>query len=261
MVNVDPVFCERPRPAVAPGHHDAARYAIYFTPPRQSVWWLFGCAWLARDAITDTPVVPPVVAGFDADAITHITSAPRAYGFHATLKAPFRLAPGYRAQDVYLQAANLAQSLKPAPLPPLQLAAIDGFVALTFAAAAPGAPACHALAAQCVAGFDHLRARADAEELARRHAAGLAPREAHLLAAWGYPYVFDQFRFHFTLTGRLPAAQCERVIDTLRPLVEAMHAQTLAFDALSVFEQPAPGMPFVVTRRYGFGGEVEVYRE
>lgn len=255
---ISPANHEQPHSAATGGIRGAARYAIYFAPPRHSVWWLFGCAWLMRDAITDTHVTPPVVAGFDADDIERITGAPRGYGFHATLKAPFRLAPGYDAQDVYRQAAHLAASLKAVLLPPLQLMQIDGFVALTFAA---DAPACNAIAAQCVTAFDNLRAPADADELARRHAAGLTPRQAQLLAAWGYPYVLDAFRFHLTLTNNLPPAQCARVIDTLRPLVDAMQAQPLALDALSVFEQPAPGAPFVMTRRYAFGGGVDVYRE
>jgi putative phosphonate metabolism protein len=258
MVTVDPADAEKPRATARAGSPGAARYAIYFTPPRHSVWWLFGCAWLMRDAITDTRVTPPLVAGFDADEIERITVAPRGYGFHATLKAPFWLAPGHGARDVYRQAAHLAAALKPAPLPPLQLMPMDGFVALGCAA---DTPACNAIAAQCVGAFDPLRARADAGELARRRAAGLTPRQSQLLAAWGYPHVFDAFRFHLTLTGSLPTAQCERVIDTLRPLVDAMQAQPLALDALCVFEQPAHGAPFVVTRRYAFGGGVEVYRE
>lgn len=258
MIAAARTFDEAPAPAAATGRGMAARYAIYFAPPRHSAWWRFGSAWLMRDAIADTRVAPPAVCGFEAGEIEHIVRAPRVYGFHATLKAPFRLAAGYCARDVYLQAANLAATLKAAALPPLQLMQIGGFVALGFTA---NVPECGAIAAQCVAGFDNLRARADAAELARRHAAGLTPRQAQLLAAWGYPYVFDTFRFHLTLTGRLPPAQCARVTDALSPLVDALQAQPLVFDALNVFEQPAHGAPFVLTRRYAFGGGVEVYRE
>ncbi len=260
MVTVDPSVQSSPRPAAAAAHPGDARYAIYFAPPRQSAWWRFGCAWLMRDAIADTSVAPPAVAGFGVQDIEGMTNTPRMYGFHATLKPPFRLAAGRHAGDVYRQAANLAVSLKPIALPPLQLADIDGFVALAFAADAAGGAACNTVAAQCVTCFDNLRARPDAAELARRHAAGLTPRQAQLLAAWGYPYVFDAFRFHLTLTNRLPRTLRERVIDTLTPLVTRLQPEPLRLDALAVFEQTAPGAPFVVTRRYAFDGTREMYR-
>ena len=50
------------------------RYAIYYTPPPETALARFGAAWFARDA-----------PGLDA---------PRRYGFHGTLKVPFRLAAG-----------------------------------------------------------------------------------------------------------------------------------------------------------------------
>jgi putative phosphonate metabolism protein len=236
-----------------------ARYAIYFAPPPASPWWRFGCAWLGRDAIADRRVVPPPTADFAAETIERITSAPRLYGFHATLKPPFRLKAGYRSHDVYLQAANLALSLQPAALPPLQLAEIDGFVALTFAAAAPGAQACHAIAAQCVSCFDNLRACPTAAEIARRQRMPLNPRQTQLLAQWGYPYVFDTFRFHLTLSGRLPAQERQQVIAALRPQVDALRGEPLTLNALTVYRQPAHDAPFIATRRYGFDGSIEVY--
>ncbi len=42
------------------------------------------------------------------------------------------------------------------------------------------------------------------KELQRRRAANLTPRQEFLLMHWGYPYVLDEFRFHMTLTRRLP---------------------------------------------------------
>jgi hypothetical protein len=31
-----------------------------------------------------------------------------------------------------------------------------------------------------------------------------------LLEQWGYPYVFEEFRFHMTLTGKLDKEMCKR---------------------------------------------------
>jgi len=240
--------------------NENTRYAIYFAPPPASAWWTFGCAWLGRDPVVDADVARPRVARWDAAYFARITAKPRRYGFHATLKAPFRLAPGYTAQNVYLQAANLASSLNPARLPPLQLAEIDGFVALSFTHGDTGQHAAHAVAAQCVSGFDNLRAPATAAELARRHTAPLTARQTRLLAEWGYPHAFDEFRFHLTLTGRLPAAERQQIIDALSPLVDALNAEPLLLDALSIYRQPAWDAPFVVMRRYRFNGSVDIYR-
>ena len=251
------------------------RYAVYYAPHQDSAWWRFGSSWLGRDAVTNAAVtrpVPPELAAQTPDAgyLARITVAPRRYGFHATLKAPFRLKAGYTARDVYLQAGNLAQSLMAAALPPVQLCVIDGFVALSFpregsdgsdSGSVLNAPAVNALAAQCVSAFDNLRARPDAKELARRHAAGLTPRQANLLAEWGYPYVFQEFRFHMTLTNHLPSGEQRTIIDALAPVVAALNTQPLSLDALAIYYQPADDAPFVVTRRYGFDGSVEIYRD
>jgi putative phosphonate metabolism protein len=250
-----------------PAH--GVRYAIYFAPRPDSAWWQFGSSWLGRDAVTHLPAAHPAIASFDAATLARITATPRHYGFHATLKAPFRLTSAHTARDVYLQAANLASSCLTAQLPRLSLRTInaslntstDGFVALTFAPEQTGAGAAHAIAAHCVSCFDNLRARPDATELARRHAAGLTPHQAHMLAAWGYPYVFDEFRFHMTLTNPLPCEQQAQVISVLSPWIEALNKQPLQLDAISVFIQPAADAPFVVARRYGFDGRVDIYRD
>lgn len=247
-------------PALTPQTATAneARYAIYYSPRRDSLWWLFGCAWFGRDPITDTPMSRVKLPLYDDDSMIRMTSVPGRYGFHATLKAPFRLTPDYCLQDLYARAASLAISLQVAPLPTLQLTEINDFVALSFDTA--GATACSAIAAQCVADFDPLRAPPDTTEVARRVAAGLTPRQSQLLATWGYPHVFDAFRFHFTLTGPLTRPQRRCVMDALTPLIAELQQETLELDALWVYVQTAPQANLVVTRRYGFDGSVAIYR-
>lgn len=252
-------------------HAHTGRYAVYYAPHQDSAWWQFGSTWLGRDAVKDAPVarlVPQALAERvgDSDYLARITAAPRRYGFHATLKAPFRLKAGYTARDVYSQAGDLAQSLMAATLPPVQLCVIDGFVALSFpreggdSGSILNAPAVNALAAQCVSAFDNLRAAPDAREITRRQAAGLTQRQANLLAEWGYPYVFQEFRFHMTLTNHLPVREQQAVVDALSPAVAALNAQPLMLDALAIYYQPVEDAPFVVTRRYGFDGTVEIFR-
>jgi putative phosphonate metabolism protein len=249
------------RPALSPTKTGFPRCAIYFAPPPQSAWWRFGCAWLERDPVTGAAVEPLPCDLSGSSSIVRVTAEPRRYGFHATLKAPFRLAPDHGLHHVYAQAASLAITLKPVALPALRLCEIGDFVALGNADGDGAEAGCHRIAAQCVAYFDNLRARPDAAELSRRRAAGLTPRQNELLAKWGYPHVFDEYRFHVTLTGKLPRALRRCVMDALATHVHALRGEPLLLDALTVFVKPAPDAPFVVTRRFGFDGHVEVYRD
>ena len=63
--------------------------------------------------------------------------------------------------------------------------------------------ALQALADACVEQLDRFRAPPSDAELARRRRASLTPRQDAMLVRWGYPYVFDTWFFHMTLTRRL----------------------------------------------------------
>src|SRR6202000_780688 len=89
-----------------------------------------------------------------------------------------------------------------------------------------------------------LRARPSPDDLGRRLAAPLTERQRALLVEWGYPYVFDEFRFHMTLSNSLDDAH-ER-----DALLAWWHARVPALGALPVngaalFVEPEPGAPFV----------------
>ena len=73
-----------------------------------------------------------------------------------------------------------------------------------FTAIVPGRanPAVNALAADCTTIFDAFRAPMSPQERARRLASGLNQSQIENLDRWGYPYLFADFRFHMTLTGR-----------------------------------------------------------
>ena len=205
------------------------RYAVYYTPPPESALERFGAAWFARKApCLDTP---------------------RRYGFHGTLKAPFRLAAGTNEDGLLSTVEEFAGSRRTLSGPPLRLAALAGFLALV-----PAAPfqALDRLAADCVAAFDRFRAPGTEAELARRLSAGLSPREEALLRRWGYPYVMGAFRFHLTLTERLDEAGLDRE----RALAESMlgeAAPPLFIDAVTVTVEPADGAAFRILRRFEFG--------
>lgn len=232
----------------------APRYAIYYAPPPASPWASFGAAWLGRDARTGHDVMPPAVSGLTAMDIRRWTAAPRRYGWHATLKPPFRLKSPYTLHDLLGEVARLAHSLPPVNLAPLATAALDRFVALR---PAHEDPRIAAIARVCTKQFDALRAAPTADELGRRTATPLTPNQRVMLERWGYPYVMDEFRFHFTLTGSLPEGERRRFVAALAPVVATLNAHPLQLDGLAVFCEPAPGADFRLLRRYGFDGSVE----
>lgn len=220
------------------------RYALYFTPRPGSDLARFGNAVLGTDNHTGAEIPRP--EGL-AD-LAGVTDSPRRYGFHATLKAPMRLASGVTEADLLEAAAALAADHPPVPVGPLHVATLGAFTAL-IPQAAP--PELGLFAAECVAAFDPYRAPLTEAETARRHPERLSTRGRALLARWGYPYVFEAFRFHMTLTDALPE-------ETRAPWRERLAAaygagENLVLDALSILRQDGSG-PFRVVQRIPFGG-------
>src|ERR1700754_4015741 len=69
------------------------RYAVYFIPAADSQLYRFGRAVLQYDASSGQAVRLPAELESQAEEWREATEEPRRYGFHATLKAPFHLAP------------------------------------------------------------------------------------------------------------------------------------------------------------------------
>ena len=220
----------------------SARYAVFFAPDRHSPWRAFGAHWLGRDEHDSSMLAQPQLAGMGAAEFAQLTQEPRRYGFHATLKAPFRLAHGLEESALVAQLQTLAQGLKPVFLGPLRAVTLGGFVALV----PEKIPDClHALAAACVTELDRLRAPLREDELARRRAAPLDAREAGLLAQYGYPYVMERFRLHFTLTGPVVPEMAQRIAEMVAPQLARLNADApLWLDRLCLFVERAPGAPF-----------------
>ena len=226
-----------------------ARYAIYFAPPRESLLWQAGCQWLGRDPSTGEALRQPGVPGWAAAHLAQWTFAPRLYGFHATLKAPFSLVNGCDEPALHAALEQFAVEREPFPLPLLQVAILSGFLALRPAARSH---ALHALADDCVVRLDHLRQPPDESELARRRSAGLTPRQETLLAKYGYPYVLEEYRFHLTLTDRLLPECGARLLPWLAGHFARALGEPLRVDGICLFIQDRPGAAFRLARRFAF---------
>ncbi len=230
----------------------APRYAIFFTPPSKCPLWSFGSRWLGRDAVTNAHFDPVPVTGLEASEVIEVTRFPRHYGFHATLKPPFRLAPECTENALMEAVTAFAAARRAFVCPPLHVSEIFGFVALTLERPAPEMD--H-LAAECVAAFDFLRAPAVEADLARFRANGLTPSQDALLIRWGYPYVMEEFRFHMTLTGRVEDDETRRrLLEALALLFAPIAHEPLPTDALCVFAQEDGDTPLRLIHRAPFGG-------
>lgn len=199
-------------------------------------------AWLGRSVVGGSAAPAPAApAGWTRAEVDAITVDARRYGFHGTLKAPFRLADGRDLAELEAAVAELAGARDGVPLPGLRVAALGGFLALVPAGPVPDLDA---LAADVVTGLDAFRAPPTDAETARRDPAALSPRQRELLAAWGYPHVLDQFRFHLTLTDRIPVDARPRAEAALAAWFADATERPLAIDALALVIEDAPGAPF-----------------
>lgn len=228
-----------------------ARYAVYFAPAPTSDLWRLASAVIGRDAVTGAAVAFPAEPPCDGADWGRITADPRRYGFHATLKAPFELVDGVDGEMLRGAARAFAADRVPFVMPRLAVRTMGDFVALT-----PEAPNAdlQRLAADAVVAFEPFRAPLDAFDRARRVASLTEPRHVAAVDRWGYPWVFEDFRFHMTLTGRLVAERREPVRAALAALFTTVDL-SVPVDAITLFEQPERSAPFRVMETFPFRGE------
>ena len=215
------------------------RVAIYFIPPADHDLTVAAAAWLGRDVYSGATMPPP--SGRDPAEHARLTADARRYGFHATMKAPFRLAGSWTLEDLGDRLDTFTARQAPFELD-LSIGQLGSFFAYL---PQTEVSALHDVAASVVAEFDHFRAPLSEADLARRNMAGLSERQLSHLMTWGYPYVFDQFRFHMTLTGPVsPAGRDE--------ITTALHAhfgtapRHIVFSQLVLAVEPEDGAPFTV---------------
>jgi putative phosphonate metabolism protein len=235
--------------SVMTGIEGYARYAIFWAPPAGSGLARFGARWLGWDAGSGHEVAQPSLAL--PRPLDQITRTPRRYGFHATLKPPFRLADSTTAAALDRALAALVARTPPATAPGLAPSARLGFLALMPTGPAP---VLDALAAACTRGLDRFRAPPDAAELAPYRARSLTSRQEHNLTRWGYPYVLGDFRFHLTLSDRLRPGEVAALTEAVTALAAPHLAPLLHLDDICLYGDPGSGSGFRLLRRYPLTG-------
>ena len=218
------------------------RYAIYFSPAITSPWWAFGAGWLGRDEWSNLPLEQAVVDEISPEALYAMTQAPRRYGFHATLKAPFHLQNNCGITDLTEKLLYLSKQLQPVELGTLCAVKMGNFVALVPQTMSTKL---QDLAEKCVTEINALRAPLTEIDIARRSVDVKDLRGQFLLEKFGYPHVLERFVFHFTLSGRVTPQEADSLVTTLmRPVMKLNQNSPLVLDRLCLFIEDTPGEPF-----------------
>lgn len=212
------------------------RFAVYYAP-RQGEFAARTAAWLGWNPETGREVAQPDLPGLPCPA-AELTRDPRKYGFHGTLRAPFRLGEGISPGDARATVEALAEGLAPVTCDGLRIKDLHGFLALVPQGCDE---ALRALAAAVVEGTDHLRAPLTQAEIARRKPDRLSPRQRELLHRWGYPHVMEEFQFHLTLTDKLADDQRPPVIAALQEHLSPVLPHPFVIEDLCLFGEDGDG--------------------
>nr|WP_274706801.1 DUF1045 domain-containing protein [Allorhizobium sonneratiae] len=219
------------------------RYAIYFTPPADAPLTRAASHWLGRDAFTGEDSPQPSVTGFTPERLAELTADPRRYGFHATLKAPFHLHDTKSEADLLEAFAAFCGKTAAFNIPSVIVSQIGPFFALvpdqTYTALQD-------FAASVVRHFEPFRAPLSEADMARRKPEKLNDSQRAHLLQWGYPYVFDDFRFHMTLTGPVTPEDSPAMQAELNGRFADITHQPLAITGLGLFIEDSRGAPFTV---------------
>lgn len=227
------------------------RYAIFFVPRHHTALAAFGRSWFARDPepdradpLHDAPE-PETVLPDHLDRAS-LTTVPRRYGLHLTLKAPFPLKEGASIEALHQAARAFATRRSAALMPQLRL----GICADCFALMPQTHPAdVLDLAAACVEAFDAFRRPATSEETAmRRRKDRLTEKQDELLLRWGFPFVFDEARIALTLTAPVTAVE-QKASAAIGPLVEPLCRVPLLIEDICIVRQRHALDDFKVTHR------------
>jgi hypothetical protein len=231
------------------------RFALYYAPATTHPLWLKAAQWLGRDP-GGGPVIAADIAGIDTEYRWRISESARRYGFHATIKAPMALAPGEDQASLEAALVAFGRETPRAAIGGLKLQFIDGFLALV-----PVAPTAGFMqaAAHVVMAFDRFRAPLSAEDREQRLRGGkMSSRQVALLDRYGYPYVLEEFRFHMTLTDRLPESERAAVMAAALGWFGTLLGEGFVFDRIALFHEAEAGAPFMRLADYPFAAKVAV---
>ena len=230
------------------------RYALYYVPRHGGRFNEAGARWLGRDAYDGQRYQQPSVDGLSGERVAELTTNARRYGFHATLKAPAPLAAECREADYVAAVGAFCKEMAPVTLPKLTLGSI-GMSGTLFALVpeTPHAPM-NTLERSIVTHFEPWRGASRVVAHEKKRHFKLTERQIEMQQRWGYAFAVDEFRFHITLTDRIPAENVEAVRAAITEHFAEFLAAPLAVDRLGILVEDSPGAPFRVLESFALEG-------
>jgi hypothetical protein len=220
------------------------RYAVFFVPAADSALYRFGSSILGYDCYTGLTVDRPIEFGAHLRDWIKLTEEPARYGFHATLKAPFRLLPTCTEAQLASAVQSFVGLVYALPMVKPAVQVVSGFAAIV---AAEADPSLATLAASCTTIFDAFRAPITPQERARRIALGLNESQLQNLDRWGYPFVLSDYQFHMTLTGQIQGRRRAQTLAVIRQCFARMLGeQPFYVDRIALVKQQSPLAAFRV---------------
>lgn len=219
------------------------RYAVYHAPEPNDPLSIAASSWLGRDAFGGPATLPELPSDWSKERHAELVRDARRYGFHATLKAPFALVENAVEQDLLDAFSALKLPAEDIAIPSLVLRQIDGFFALV-----PEQPNAllNEFSGLIVRAFDQFRAPLSPSETVRRNPENLTERQRGHLERWGYPYVFEDFFFHMTLTGRVAPEGKADVQSMLERQFADFIGKPHRVSHIAIFAEPNAGADFAV---------------
>ncbi|MFK8036088.1 MAG: DUF1045 domain-containing protein [Hyphomicrobiales bacterium] len=218
------------------------RYALYFTPPEDHDLTRAANTWLGRNAFSGEMLPQESLGSLSAAYISDITSAPRRYGFHGTLRAPFYLAPNKSKHELATAVDQFSKAQKPFKMPALKVGRLGPFFALV---PAEDTTQLNQFTGEVLKAFEPFRAPLTEADYQRRKPERLTERQRNYLKEWGYPYIFDDFRFHMTLTGPVPEEEADAMEDVLENIFAPHLNSNIFCKGPSLFVESEANGPFI----------------
>ena len=221
------------------------RVAIYFLPKKNSSLENFGKNLLGRDINKKKKISLTrrqkyfINRGFTFfDELKDYCEQPAKYGFHATLKAPFRLKRNVKTKNFYDVISHIAAQHSRFKIKGLKIVYSKKF---TFITSRKPNKLLINLENDLVKHLDTFRAELNKTEIKKRIPDSLTFKQNKYLKEWGYPFVFDQFKFHMTLMNQNNNKLSNKQKLELEKLIYKISNNVIEFNEISLLGENKNG--------------------
>ena len=221
------------------------RVAIYFLPKKNSSLENFGKNLLGRDINKKRKISLTRRQKYFInrrftyfDELKDYCEKPAKYGFHATLKAPFRLKRNVKTKDFYDVISHIAAQHSRFKIKGLKIVYSKKF---TFITSRKPNKLLINLENDLVKHLDTFRAELNKTEIKKRNPDSLTFKQNKYLKEWGYPFVLDQFKFHMTLMNQNNNKLSNKQKLELEKLIYKISNNLLEFNEISLLGENKNG--------------------